>query len=319
MSRRKSKKSKAAQNTTVIGLSPFRTSANSTDSAESARMPGIANTDSDASVAPEIEQLQSNADWSEIRNLPVGLLEVDPKYQRMLNGTWVKEIVDQFEPKLLDVIQVSYRGGHYWVFDGQHRKNAVEIKFKDPNFPVACRVYHGLSENDEARLFVLLNIKKKKMSSASMLKAQALYGDENVEKFLEISNNSGFIIDCTKRVNRKYGIQAVRKAQRCFEILGETQYERMLRILYLTWDGEQWSISQNMLGGMSLFIQTFGDKMDDGKFVAQLQNVTNSQITREAGRYSEESVAVAYASALVSFYNKGLHKGKLRRALLLED
>ena len=90
-------------------------------------------------------------------------------------------------------------------------------------------------------------------------------------------------------------------------------------ILYFTWDGEQWSIKQNMLGGMALFIQTYGDKMDDGKFVAQLQHITDIQIVKEAGKYSEESVAVAYASALVSFYNKGLRAGKLRRALLFDD
>ena len=316
MSRRKNRKSKYGSN-------------NAPRSAAMTGLSGMSSLGEDAGMAepshPEfeqieqIEQLKSSADWSEIRNLPVGMLEVDPKYQRALNSSWVKEIADEFEPKLLDVIQVSYRYGHYWIFDGQHRKNAVEMKFNDPNYPVVCRVYHGLTEKDEARLFYLLNIKKKKMSSASMLKAQALYGDANVEKFLAVTKNAGFLIDSAKRVNRKYGIQAVKKAQRCFEVLGENQYERMLRLLYFTWDGEQWSIAQNMLGGMALFIQTYGDKFDDGKFVAQLQHITYGQIVKEAGRDSEESVAVAYASALVAFYNKGLRTGKLRKVLLFED
>jgi hypothetical protein len=46
---------------------------------------------------------------------------------------------------------------------------------------------------------------------------------------------------------------------------------------------------------------------------------TESQIIKEAGRFYEETVPVAYASALVKFYNKGLRKGRLKRSLLLDD
>ena len=93
----------------------------------------------------------------------------------------------------------------------------------------------------------------------------------------------------------------------------------MLKVLKATWNGEQWSVSQKMLGGMGAFLQAFGDKIDDDKFISQLKNITENQIEKEAGRYADETVPVAYASALVNYYNKNLRNGKLKRSRLLDD
>lgn len=261
----------------------------------------------------------STADWTEIRTLPVGTLNVDPAYQRYYHPSWSKEIAVNFTPDLMDVIHVSQRDGRYWVFDGQHRMNAIRIKFHDVSYPVVCKVYHGLTKEEEAKLFYKFNTSKKKMSAADMLKSQAVYGDEEVTAFLKHTSDAGFIIDPAKRVNCRYGIQAVKKAQTLFGRLGPELYDRMLKLLKATWNGEQWSVSQNMLGGMGAFLQAFGDKIDDDKFVSQLKNVTENQIVKEAGRFTDETVPVAYASALVNYYNKSLRSGKLKRSRLLDD
>ena len=261
----------------------------------------------------------SAAEWNEIRKLPVGVLEIDHGYQRHLDMGWVKAIVGGFKPELVEVIQVSYRDGHYWVFDGQHTLTAIKEKFNDINYPVVCKVYHGLSREEESRLFYEFNTAKKKMSSAAMLKSQAIFGDEEVKGFLQHTKDAGFIIDPSKRVNCRYGIQAVKKAQTLFTRLGPDMYDRMLSLIKRTWCGEQWSVTQNMLSGVGTLLQTFGEKINDDKFIDQLKNVSENQIIKGAGRYTEESVPVAYACSLVDFYNKGLRSGKLKRVLLLED
>ena len=273
-------------------------------------------------IVSERNQEQNNggaADWTEVRRLPVSMLQVDPKYQRQLDRGWAKYIAANYDPDLVKQVQVSQRDGAYWVFDGQHTVTAIRMKFHDPNFPVVCKIYHGLTEEEEGRLFYKYNNCSKKMSSASMLKAQAFYGDETVQSFLEHTKAQGFLIDPTRRVTGQYGIQAVKKAQTIFEKMGAEMYDRILSLLKNTWNGAPWSVSQNMLGGMAALMKIFGDKLDDKKFVSQLKKITEDQLIREAGRYTEESVSVAYASALVYFYNKGLRNGKLKRVLLLED
>ena len=41
-------------------------------------------------------------------------------YQRELNIHRVRKIVARFDPRLVNPPKVSYRNGHYYVFDGQH-------------------------------------------------------------------------------------------------------------------------------------------------------------------------------------------------------
>lgn len=266
----------------------------------------------------KVEKVNS-AVWDEMRKLPVGSLEVEPEYQRFLDMGWAKSIAANFKPELVEVLQVSYRDGHYWVFDGQHRMIGIRLKFHDGNYPVVCKVYHGLSKEKEAQLFYEINTAKKKMSAAAMLKSQACYGDAEVKSFLQHTRDAGFIIDPAKRVSCRYGIQAVKKAQTLFERLGPEMYDRMLALIKGAWNGEQWSVSQNMLSGVGKLLQTFGDKVDTDKFIRQLGNITENQIIKKAGRYVDEPVPVAYACALAELYNTGLRSGKLKRTMLLED
>ena len=132
----------------------------------------IPDTGAIGSVDEEAGQFRSSAERSEIRDLPVGILRVDRKYQRNLDRAWVKEIADDLDPRLLGPVHVSYRDGCFWVIDGQHRKYAIEMKYNDPDQPVECIVHHGSSEKDEARLFILLNTKRKELSRGSKLKPQ---------------------------------------------------------------------------------------------------------------------------------------------------
>jgi len=261
----------------------------------------------------------STAAWISLRMLPVGILKVNPKYQRMLDMAWVREIAENFNPDLVEVLQVSYRDGYYWLIDGQHTTEGINLKFNDPDYPVICKVYYGLTVEDEAEMFYLFNKNKKKMSAASMLKAKAFLGEGESRGFLQRTRDAGFIIEPEKSMNCKYAIRAVNKARNCFLALGPELYDRMLHLLRAVWDGEQWSLSRKMLGGMAALLATFGDKIDDRVFISQLKGVTEGMMEKESNRFCNEKVGIAYAAAMATLYNKGRRTGKLRQALLLCD
>lgn len=261
----------------------------------------------------------ADVDRAVYRMIPVGKLNIDHMYQRNLVMPWAKWIADHFQKDLVETLQVSFRDGRYWVFDGQHTLTALKLKFNDDNYPVMCKVYRGLSRTEEAKLFYEFNTSKRKMSAASMIKARAAYGDEEVATFLQHTMDAGFIITPGKKVNCQYGIQAVATALNSFSALGSEGYDRMLNLLKETWDGEQWSLSANMLNAMTLLLKTYGKKLDDKKFITKLREVTRGQLTRAKNEYFNHSASVAHAMALIQFYNyKMIRKNKLDRVALLD-
>ena len=261
----------------------------------------------------------SAADWTEMRIMTIGSLRVNPAYQRFLNMTWAQTIADEFNTDLVEVLQVSFRDGQYWIIDGQHTTIGIRIRFKDENYPVVCKIYYGLTVKEEAEMFYLFNKCKKPMNAASMLKAQLFYGDSEVTEFFKLTRDAGFVIDPVKRMSCQYGIAAVSTARNIYRCLGPERYTRMLNLLRSTWQGMRWSLTQKMLSAMSAFLATFEDQLDDQLFIGKLKKVSESELFNEAGKYAAQGAALSLASAMVTFYNKRRRTGKLQHGELLSD
>ena len=248
---------------------------------------------------------------SELVTMKIGSLLVDTNYQRKLDMKHVKNIVDNYCPPLLGTFQVSKRDGKFYVFDGQHTKKAIEMKFNDPNYPVSCRVYSGLTEEEEAELFYRFNTSKKAMNAISIIKAQSFYGDEGIRYFLQCTRNTGFTIDPMKPRKCRYSITAIKKARDCFFALGSEAYMFMLLMLKNTWGGEPWSVSSNVLSGMTTLLRVFGKEIKAGRFEKQMAVFTDDDINREASRFYNLSLPYRFAWALGTLYNKKGGKGSL--------
>ncbi len=247
--------------------------------------------------------------WSEIRTLPLNALRIDAKYQRSLNLARVKYIVNNFDSDLVGTPQVSYRGGEYYVFDGQHTIKALSLLKRDSAFPIVCKVYYGLTAEEEALMYHKFNTSKTPINAISIIKAQAAYGDEKVKNFLESTKDAGFIIDPAKSRGCRYGIQAVRTAQNCFSSLGSENYKFMLKLLRAAWNGERWSITQYMLSGMELLTRVFLHELDD--FAKRMSVFTDNDINKEAANFYDLSTPHRYAWALGTLFNKKGGKGSL--------
>ena len=259
------------------------------------------------------------ADWMEYRYLAIGYLKVNPKYQRMLKRRWAQEIADKFNPDLVQVIHVSYRDGEFWIIDGQHTREAIRLKFNDPEYPVLCKIYYGLTEEEESEMFYLFNKCKQKMTAAEMLKAQAFAGDKEITRFIQLTRDAGFIIDPTRRRSCRNGISAVNTAQKCYMTLGADDYARMLHLLRAIWSGESWTLTQKMLSATREFLVSYGDQVDDSKFIRRLRSVSEEELVRESRKFSARGASLSLASAMVSMYNKGRRTGRLNIEKLIID
>lgn len=94
--------------------------------------------------------------------VPVDELKIDPQAQRTLNEKRAQKIADNLVKEAMGSIVVSERqDGTRYVVDGQHRKRVSELE----GFPtMIAEVHHGLSQEEEAILFLIKNRESAKPS-----------------------------------------------------------------------------------------------------------------------------------------------------------
>lgn len=83
-------------------------------------------------------------------------MRVSPAAQRELNEARVNKMAADFDLERLGNPTVSFRDGHYWVIDGQHRVEGLRrMGWGDQQ--IQCWTYQDLSEADEAEAFLKFN------------------------------------------------------------------------------------------------------------------------------------------------------------------
>jgi hypothetical protein len=89
----------------------------------------------------------------------LGDMVVSERAQRSLRPARVHEILSALDLSAFGEPILSFRDGRYYVIDGQHRTKAMAEFMGDgwEQQKILCKVYEGMSEQDEAKMFRLLN------------------------------------------------------------------------------------------------------------------------------------------------------------------
>lgn len=96
---------------------------------------------------------------SSLQNVQLSKLRISPAAQRDFNEARVAHLVADFDPEMLGYPVVNQRSGHFFVIDGNHRVEAVKRWLGDgwEKQNISCRVYTGMTEREEAAMFLELN------------------------------------------------------------------------------------------------------------------------------------------------------------------
>src|SRR5574342_399774 len=92
--------------------------------------------------------------------VPLKAMRVNPLAQRDLNEARVDRLVTEFDLEQFGAPTVNHRDDHYNIIDGQHRIEALKRWFGEGAWEdqqVQCFTYGGLSEDQEAEVFLRLN------------------------------------------------------------------------------------------------------------------------------------------------------------------
>ena len=248
----------------------------------------------------------------EYRLVDPNLLRADPTYQRQINVRKIYSIVENFNIKIFNEPKVSKRpDGYYYVFDGDHSIAAHKIMFgKDT--PIKCKVYYGLSKEEEMRLFVAQNGISSNPTRIAKLQALANYDDPKVKDMMATARDIGISIEfhASPGPNK---ILAADTAYRVFELLGRDDFRAMLQVIQKAWNGDGESFQMGMLKGFGYIYQHCGPqvrRLSTDEFAKPFAGFPVSKIV-ERSRTLTGTMDRRFAVALLEQYNKKKRSGKI--------
>lgn len=233
----------------------------------------------------------------------------DPAYQREIDFNRVKNIASHFNPALVNPIKVSQRDGKYYVFDGQHTLAVLKMRNGNEELPVECKVYTGLTQQDEAKLFVEQNGIARNVKTNAKMKALFTAGDPEVIELRRAVESVGVKIDfsCSKG---PYKIVACATTFKVFRRHACADFQNILLIIKESWGANPEGFNKEIIAGVDLFYTSFKEQIDIKKVSRQFNKVSPQEIIRE-GRLFKEGGDRRFARQLVIAYNKGLRGNRL--------
>lgn len=218
--------------------------------------------------------------YKELRIMSTDLLIPRNTYQRESNTDRVHKIVKQFDERVANEPKVSFRNGSYYVFDGQHTIAArVERNGGNP-LMILCKVYYGLTEKDEARLFAEQTGFSADLGAGPRIRALVFAEDENACNFIKSTEAAGLRIDYAQRRARNR-LACVSTAFKEFHKIGAEKYTEALRILKEAWDGDPDSLRSEAVGAMCDFIDLYDGEYDRKRLVRRCKKSDPNTIYRK--------------------------------------
>lgn len=235
--------------------------------------------------------------------VPIKDLVSNQDYQRNLSMLHVKKAVENFDLNQINPIKVSRRGGVYYVFNGQHTAEIVAMASGSRDTPVWCMIYDDLEYYEEADIF-----------ANQMKNVKPLLPIEIFNANCEAGNNQELVIKgLVESYNLKISgsaapgsITAVGTLEVIYEKYGYEMLDHVLKLIIMTWEGEQKSFSSNILNGVVRLLYAFGDRLDDEIFKEKLGVVSIKELSKLAKE--RRAGSLGYAEAMLLFYNKNKKK-----------
>lgn len=240
-----------------------------------------------------------------------GRLTSGQPYQRHINVKEVERLIREWDERLLEPVTVSFRDGRFYVVDGQHRIAAMQEMNGGNGVMVNCKVYSGLSYEQEAALCYKLDKAKKRLSRSQSTNALAESGmDAETMEIRRAVEACGFKWALGRNRGKTGEIVSTRALVNAYRMLGSGGFARMLALMWGAWQGDTRSLTASVISGMALFVKTYETEFTDRVFIRRLSGVDPEEINRR-GRadFSTSNASLKFARVILEKYN-GQRGGK---------
>lgn len=250
-----------------------------------------------------------------MRQVPVAVIKRDTKYQRDLQAAFI-ESAGRYNPDLAGTVVLSSRAGGPYVLDGGHR---IEIARLWGVSHVNAFIIDGLSQADEASLFVKLNRTRRALSSHALHKGEITAGAQHYPEtaaMVRVVHNAGFHLS-NKAGGNPDAITAIDSVRWVHKYGGDDLLARTLSLVKEMWFGEPKATSGTALKGLAMFLSSSGQQptFRRERLVNVMQKFGPSKVERLAQAIASNRNAASvgapnFAEALLAEYNKTIPKGE---------
>lgn len=225
--------------------------------------------------------------------------QFDYSYQRAQNPGWIKKTLPVFDPDAVGVLHISDRGpGGLFVVDGQHRVALIRQAGKPWSTQAYdCKIYSGLSIQQEANLFEKLNWKRN-VPAMAQFKASLTAGakwaidlQKLCAKWGRSIGNGPLSFDCIQKLKTIW-----------FSKDGPEILEQVLKIASPVYPDQR--INSAILGGLAWLVRKFNSKLDQKHLAKTLEKEpSQDRIIGEAKMMRKARIDIGVAENLIRRYN----------------
>lgn len=153
-----------------------------------------------------------DTDTSQIMKVYLDRLLVSPRAQRRLRPARVDELAAEFQYDNMGYLVLNQRGKNFYIIDGQHRFEALKKWYGDgwETIDIPCRVYKGLTEQQEAEKFDRLN-NSLQVNAFDKFNVRVTAGRQEETTIKRIVTDNGLCISQDKVPGAISAVSALRK------------------------------------------------------------------------------------------------------------
>lgn len=243
-------------------------------------------------------------------HIPFRAMKIDHTYQREVSAPKVRALKKDFNEEGLGTLHVAARDDAYYLIDGQHRWHAA-MELGHGDMKVACVVYRGISIEQEAELFLLLN-DSKNMSALDRFKAGLVAGDEECLSIRDTLDHYGLriasggadgAVGCVQR------IKSLHKAD-------PKKLDELCLVLTEAWGTRAAAFDGVVVAGVGKVLTRYNGELDHASLISRLSKFRGGPTSlvgdaRGLAEYSRATVAHACAEVVVNTYNRGRRSKQL--------
>lgn len=138
---------------------------------------------------------------------------------------------------------------------------------------ILCKVYNGLTEQDEAFLFATQNGEESKPTYGERMRAWIYGGNVDAIAFKNATESTGVTLELGKS-HCKYHLVYVNAAFDLYRKVGEELYTDALNIIVDAWDGDIDSMKMGILNVICRFIRLYHDVYEKERLIWKLKAVS---------------------------------------------
>ena len=245
------------------------------------------------------------------RSVRLGSMAIPPRAQREFKQYWADDLLSKFDPDDLGLLLLSFRRGVYYVIDGQHRLAALKAWLGDgwEDQEIECEVYEGLTEAQEAELFLRRN-RRLSVNKYAEFCIAVNAGRPTETRIKTLVEHEGLHIAQDKQSG---AIGAVGTLTRVFKRTTEDNFSRTLRIIRDAYGDS--GLDSTVIDGIGHLCQRYNGLLDEELAVSRLSHAhggVNGLLNRAATLKEKHGSQTAHcvAAAAVDIINRQAPRGK---------